>query len=184
MTNSDSASDRSVTKAEAGMVQQVHPLNGQRETRWALLVLLVILLISGIGVWMNQAPVSPVVSHLSLNTDQKALLTQLSSAASEIRFIAEGETGATSGQIAWPDTETLEGFLIPPFSDEAGASLYDWSSPEGGCYLGVSVKGHSYFMLLMNDDLTSPAQIYSRSSPPSSDPCHLTDQWQHQLSEF
>ncbi len=184
MTNSDSLSGHNLPKTGAVTVQQIKPLNGQQETRWVLLVLLVILLISGIGVWMNQAPVSPVVSHLSLNTDQKALLTQLSSAASEIRFIAEGEASAASGKISWPDIKALKSFLIPPFSDEATASVYDWSSPEAGCYLGLSAKDQTYFMLLMNDDFTLPAQIYSRTSPLSSDPCHLTDQWQHQLSEF
>ncbi|MFG1490282.1 hypothetical protein ABMA58_13615, partial [Oceanospirillum sp. HFRX-1_2] len=65
--------------------QRVRPNNGQQESLWAFLTLALILLISAGGVWLNQAPVPKAAAHLELNTEQKALLTQLSTAASEIR---------------------------------------------------------------------------------------------------
>ena len=179
-----------------GLEQRVLANNGRRETFWAGLALVFILVLSGVGIWLNQAPTPPEVSYLQLNAEQKALLTQLSSAASEIRFIAESAATPTDVSPLWPDIEQLQHYAVPPFAADAAAAGYRWQTPEPGCYIGIhpdataqsasagAIRSERHFMLLMGVNLHQAAKIYSRQTPLASDPCHLTEQWQYQLSEF
>jgi len=210
MTNSSSMSSEirvtseiavsSEAKEDGGRyTESVKPLNGQQETAWCLLALVVILVIGGIGVLLNQAPTPETAKHLSLDSSEKALLTQLSSAASDIRFMAE-----TDHQ--WPDIEALKAYGIPPFaqgltfsqepSAEEHSVAYRWLNPAVGCYIGQG--GHSNtshnsplhnngplnFMLLLPQDFSLPAKLYSFSGTLMADPCHQDELWQLQLSGF
>ena len=190
MTSSDSGMQSALARSE-----RVRPNNGQQESLWAFLTLSLILLISGIGIWLNQAPVPKAAAHLGLNTEQKALLTQLSTAASEIRFLAEGVSGEAAldegaeENPQWPDLAMLESYGIPPFADAAlnpgGKAGFRWLSPEPGCFIGENIAAKTgHFMLLMGEHLSQPAQLYSRQTILTREPCLLDAQWQHQLSEF
>jgi len=197
MTNSSPASAES--RASGRYTESVKPLNGQQETVWCLLALVVILAIGSVGVLLNQAPIPETAKHLSLDSSEKALLTQLSSAASDIRFMAE-----TDHQ--WPDIEALKAYGIPPFaqgltfSQEPSAEKHDgayhWLNPAVGCYIGQG--GHNNhphrnsphntsplnFMLLLPQDFGLPAKLYSFSGTLMADPCHQDELWQLQLSGF
>ncbi len=206
MTSSDSGMQSARIRS-----QRVRPNNGQQESLWAFLTLALILLISAGGVWLNQAPVPKAAAHLELNTEQKALLTQLSTAASEIRFLAEGasvegaldegDVGAEERMISaeenpqWPSLATLESYGIPPFAgsslNSSGNVSFRWLNPEPGCFIGENVSANAgHFLLLMGEHLSQPAQLFSRhsdidsNSKTESDLCHPDAQWQHQLSEF
>lgn len=189
MTNSDSGRQSAHIRSE-----RVRPNNGQQESLWAFLTLVLILLISGIGIGLNQVPVPEAAAHLKLNTEQKRLLTQLSSAASEIRFLAEGDLSPGHGisienSPQWPDLETLIAFGVPPFAGSSvnlsGNAGFRWLNPKPGCFIGENASANaSHFMLLMGEHLSQPAQLYSRQTALASEPCHPDAQWQHQLSEF
>lgn len=207
MTSSDSGMQSISIRSE-----RVRPNNGQQESLWAFLTLALILLISACGIWLNQAPVPKAAAHLKLNTEQKALLTQLSTAASEIRFLAEeavdgsvagrdGELIEMEGHPQWPSLATLEAYGIPPFAgsslDRSGNVSFRWLNPEPGCYIGENVSANAgHFLLLMGEHLSQPAQLFSRhsaiasnlsvdsNSTNDSNPCHPGSHWQHQLSEF
>ncbi len=180
MTSSDSGMQSARMRS-----QRVRPNNGQQESLWAFLTLALILLISACGVWLNQAPVPKAAAHLELNTEQKALLTQLSTAASEIRFLAEGVSGegaldeggvgAEERMISaeenpqWPSLATLESYGIPPFAgsslNRSGNVSFRWLNPEPGCYIGENVSANAgHFLLLMGEHLSQPAQLYSRQT--------------------
>ncbi|WP_086481374.1 hypothetical protein [Oceanospirillum sanctuarii] len=191
MTSSDSGMQSARMRS-----QRVRPNNGQQESLWAFLTLALILLISAGGVWLNQAPVPKAAAHLELNTEQKALLTQLSTAASEIRFLAEGVSGESvsvegaldEGDVAaeermisaeenpqWPSLATLESYGIPPFAgsslNRSGNVSFRWLNPEPGCFIGENVSGNSgHFLLLMGEHLSQPAQLFSRHSAIASNP--------------
>lgn len=186
MTSSDSGMQSARIRS-----QRVRPNNGQQESLWAFLTLALILLISAGGVWLNQAPVPKAAAHLELNTEQKALLTQLSTAASEIRFLAEGvsgegaldegDVGAEERMISaeenpqWPSLATLEAYGVPPFAgsslNRSGNVRFRWLNPEPGCFIGENVSGNAgHFLLLMGEHLSQPAQLFSRHSAIASNP--------------
>lgn len=162
-----------------GFAERVPPRNGRRETRGMLLALMLILGISGTGVLLNQAPQPEPARHLSLNTAEKSLLTQLSSAASEIRFMAQA---SGEDDVVWPDIAALQAVLLPPFASET-SSVTRWQNPVPGCYIGQSAAGGHTFLLLMPALPDKAAQIYTRARQPASAPCE-SEHWQHQLSEF
>ena len=160
----------------AGEIQIIHPLNGQQETRWCLLALLLILLAGGTGIWFNQTIPPEKSSHLELNTQDKAMLTSLSNAITEIRFFQQ-----TDNQ--WPDIKTLEELMIPPF--HSVTADYQWQMPDNGCYLGIGLQTSTAFLLMIPESSQSPGQIYTRQSGPGEhQDCHETEHWQLQITEF
>ena len=165
-----------------GIKQTIEPLNGRQETRWCLLALAIVLLLGALGISMNQAPVPEKRQHLSLSVDDKAMLLNLSNAITEIRFIQQLDG-------TWPSITSLTEQLIPPFDqleeNSSRQSLYQWSTPEAGCYLAISQQAElSSFMLLIPESEQTAGEIYTHSGPVSDTHCHADSPWQLQSKEF
>ncbi len=168
--------------ASDGIKQTIAPLDGRRETRWCLLTLGIILLLGALGVRMNQAPVPERRQHLSLSVEDKAMLLSLSNAITEIRFLQQADGD-------WPSIESLNEQQIPPFdqlkANTERQSIYQWSTPQAGCYLALSQQAAlSSFMLLIPESEQVAGEIYSHSGPVADSPCHTDSPWQLQSKEF
>lgn len=191
----------------SGQRQRVQPLNGQQETRWCFLALVLILFCGGLGVANHQADEPEIKEHLSLSTQDRSLLINLSSAITEIRFLQQMDN-------QWPSIQLLAEQQIPPFdqifplshasSELVGAASggdYLWSTPEEGCYLGMSQQPElSSFLLLIpvteGSGDEQPGKLYSQAEFYNQDElykqaksldhadCHDLSQWQLQLTEF
>lgn len=158
-----------------GTTQCVAPLNGQKETQWCILALVIVLLSGGVGILFNQAPIPEAAQHLTLNTEDKAMLTSLSNAITEIRFFRQMDE-------QWPGITALQEQMVSPF--DTTADRFQWLAPNPGCYIGISLQQASSFLLIIPASDQSPGELYTRQGNIDHPDCHEPEHWQLQMTEF
>lgn len=136
--------------------ERVLPDNGRQETRWVMLTLVLVLLAGVVGIqWRQQADPEPA-AHAGLSTAGTRLLTELSIAAEEIRFMTPtgeslpsatrlGELGVPPFERAELDWQQPQPACYLTFDPDSGAAFALWLAPEGGLFFaprGASLPSH------------------------------------------
>ena len=127
----------------SGCRERVVPDDGRNENRWVALFTAAVLLCGVVGIYLRQAPDTPVAQTPDLTPAGRQQLTELVIALDEASFMA------SDGH--WPALAAMEQALIPPFS-EGG-----WQELANGCWLGprvgqpdarwlVSLSAHAIFL--------------------------------------
>ncbi|WP_409522823.1 DUF6162 family protein [Nitrincola sp. MINF-07-Sa-05] len=125
---------------QAAQTQLVKPDNGRRETIWVTLVVILILLAGALGIMFRQAGAAPADPYESLNGAQRQLLTELTIASDEIRFMTPSST-------PWPELDELQTLGVSPFAQTDDA--YDWKQVEPGCFQAQDRSEQGAFLLVL-----------------------------------
>lgn len=126
----------SSSELKAASRERVPPNDGRRETLWVMLTLALVLLAGATGIAWRQHTATVAAPHTELNLEGSRLLTELTIAAEEIRFMTpDGE--------AWPGLDELSESGIPPFDRPELV----WQQPEAACYLTTEPTTGAAFAL-------------------------------------
>jgi len=119
----------------SGCRERVVPDDGRNENRWVALFTAAVLLCGVVGIYLRQAPDTPVAQTPDLTPAGRQQLTEL--------VIALDEAGFMASDGHWPALAAMEQALIPPFS-EGG-----WQELANGCWLGKPMRAGLSRCLLM-----------------------------------
>lgn len=143
------------------LVEIVAPDNGQRESVWVGLFVLLVILAGAMGITLRQEPAGLVADAIELTPLQAQQWVELSITLEEIAFVTHSP---------WPSPEVLVSLGLPIFLP---TSTHEWHQPEVDCYQWRSLAQQGDFVLHLSDQ-----SIYWHPGAvePLTD-CHLDAHW-------
>ena len=140
--------------------ERIIPDDGRRESGLVLLTAVLILLLGGAALAVNQTVPAALPGHLLLETGDKATLTALRNAGDEILFMREaGEP--------LPDIVSLVEIGIPPFAEQPGVpATHRWYKVSETCYIGSPLTDNGQeFLLILEQDVSVYWRSHIESAP-------------------